>query len=244
MTNACHFENILVEFLQLYDILYIFGSLNMVVKQLAIMKAIMQDEDLRRIALYYMLHGSFMDNIGLFRGKMGLVLFYFLYSRYTSNPLYEDFAVELFNEICEDVSYETPIGLRDGLCGIGWGILFLHKEGFIDNSPDELLADIDARIMEYHLLRMKDLSLETGFEGIALYVSERLSTSNISPFDNLFIEEFNRKCLEIGWSKPDCALGLILLWMKQYDCKDDSKEMCSWQDGLLKICDYEKAVHY
>lgn len=202
------------------------------------------DERLLQTARHYMLYGSFMDNIGLFRGKMGLVLFYFLYSRYTSNSLYEDFAVELFNEICEDVSLETPIGLRDGLCGIGWGILFLHKEGFIDNSPDELLADIDARIMEYHLLRMKDLSLETGFGGIALYVSERLSTSTTSPFDDLFIEEFNRKCMEIGWSKPDCALEPILKGMKQYDCKEDSCEMYSWQDGLLRISDYEKVVYY
>ena len=199
---------------------------------------------LKRTAHHYMLHGSFMDNIGLFRGKMGLVLFYFLYSRYTSNPLYEDFAVELFNEICEDVSIDTPIGLRDGLCGIGWGILFLHKEGFIDNSPDELLADIDAQIMEFHLLRIRDLSLETGFQGIALYVSERLSTSTTSPFDDLFIEEFKRKCLEVGWNKLDSVLESILKEMKQYDYKYDSKEMYSWQDGLLKICDYEKAVHY
>lgn len=171
------------------------------------------DKYLSQTARHYMLHGSFMDNIGLFRGKMGLVLFYFLYSRYTSNSLYEDFAVELFDEICEDISFETPIGLRDGLCGIGWGILFLHKEGLIDNSPDELLVDIDARIMEYHLLRMKDLSLETGFEGIALYVSERLSTSTTSPFDNLFIDEFNRKCLEVGWSKPKVLIKEFLSYM-------------------------------
>ena len=47
------------------------------------------DSQLQQIAQYYMLHGRFLPSLGLFDGKMGLVLFFFHYSRYIQNPLYE-----------------------------------------------------------------------------------------------------------------------------------------------------------
>lgn len=57
------------------------------------------DSQLQQIAQYYMLHGRFLPSLGLFDGKMGLVLFFFHYSRYIQNPLYEEFAGELLDEV-------------------------------------------------------------------------------------------------------------------------------------------------
>ena len=114
----------------------------------------MADDDalLEKIANHYLFYGSFHSDLGLYNGKMGMVIFFFHYARYTGNSLYEDFAEEFLNEILEKLHTETPISFKRGLAGIGWGMLYLIKQGF----------------MEYNLLYMKDRSLETGAKGIGL----------------------------------------------------------------------------
>ena len=56
----------------------------------------MADDDvlLEKIANHYLFYGSFHSDLGLYNGKMGMVIFFFHYARYTGNSLYEDFAEE------------------------------------------------------------------------------------------------------------------------------------------------------
>ena len=192
---------------------------------------------LELVARNCMLHGSFHPDIGLFNGRMGMVLFYFHYARHTGNSLYEDFAMELLEDIYEDISHDTPIGLARGLCGIGWGILHLHKHHFMEGCIDETLVDVDRKISEYHLLRMNDLSLESGFEGIALYLSDRLTDSG--NFDETFKEEFKRKCIEAGWKRPASSLKIVLEKINEYIPEET---VDSWQKGLIYLCKHEKTV--
>lgn len=49
---------------------------------------------LQRIVNHLIINNSFSDNLGLFQGKMGIVIFFY-YSRYANNLLYEEFAGEL-----------------------------------------------------------------------------------------------------------------------------------------------------
>jgi len=53
---------------------------------------------LRRIADVLLLNGSFTDNPGLLRGKMGIAIFMYNYARQTGNKTYEDYAGELIDE--------------------------------------------------------------------------------------------------------------------------------------------------
>ena len=96
------------------------------------------------------------------------VIFFFHYARYTGNSLYEDFAEEFLNEILENLHTETPISFKRGLAGIGWGMLYLIKQGFMETDIQETFKDMDEKVMEYNLLYMKDRSLETGAKGIGL----------------------------------------------------------------------------
>ena len=81
----------------------------------------MTDNDMmKQTARHFLFFGSYLGNIGLFNGKTGLMLYLFYYARHSGNSLYEDFAMELFDEICRDISPDTPVGLGNGLCGIGW----------------------------------------------------------------------------------------------------------------------------
>lgn len=132
---------------------------------------------LNRIANHCLFYGSFNSDLGLYNGKMGMVIFFFHYARYTGNTLYENFAEEFLNEILDSLHNGTLISFKRGLSGIGWGILYLIKQGFMETDIQETFKDIDDKIMEYNLLNMKDQSLETGAKGVATYAHNRLSVS-------------------------------------------------------------------
>lgn len=134
------------------------------------------DETLQRIVPHILLNSSFVPDLGLFHGKMGIVLFFAHYARYTGNPIYDDFAGKLLDEIYEDITMDLPINLEYGLCGIGWGIEYLVQNGFMEGDTNDILADIDCRIMEIDPRRIKDISLQRGLGGIAFYVNIRINS--------------------------------------------------------------------
>jgi len=122
------------------------------------------DTLLERIARHLMMHASFLPNIGLYHGKMGIVLFFAHYARYTGNPLYEEYAGELMNEVYEGYHPNLPANFEYGLCGIGWGIEYLLQNGFMEGDADEILAEIDAHVMERDLRRITDLDDKAVFD--------------------------------------------------------------------------------
>jgi hypothetical protein len=117
---------------------------------------------LKRIADHQMLHGSFRRDLGVLNGKMGIVLFFFHYARYTGRVLYEDFAGEMLEEVIQELHSDLPIRFSDGLCGIGWGVEYLIQNAFIAGDSDEILEDLDQKIMEWDPRRATDLSFESG----------------------------------------------------------------------------------
>ena len=146
---------------------------------------------LERISRHMIMHASFLPNIGLYHGKMGIVLFFAHYARYTGNTLYEDFAGEILEEVYEGIHRNLPANFEYGLCGIGWGIEYLLQNGFMEGDADEMLAEIDAYVMERDLRRITDHSIRTGLEGILYYINKRINspsrkTENL-PFDDIYI---------------------------------------------------------
>jgi hypothetical protein len=106
---------------------------------------------LQRIANVLLLNASFIDNPGLLNGKMGIAIFFYHYSRYTNNKIYEDYAGELIDEIYEQINTSTPVNFENGLTGIGWGIEYLVKNKFVQADTDEALADIDNTVYKHRL---------------------------------------------------------------------------------------------
>ena len=171
-------------------------------------------DDLLENAFFYLtLNASFISDLGLFHGKMGCVLFFAEYTRYTHDEHYEEFANELLDEICEDITKDIPIGLENGLCGIGWGIEYLVQNGFLEGDTDEILEDFDNRIMEYDVLRMSDLSFRQGLAGIAFYVIARLSAlrdGKIKSFDSDYLFNLKEALLRAQFSEEDECPSLLL----------------------------------
>lgn len=169
---------------------------------------------LRRIANHLILHSIDMEDIGLFHGKMGGVLFFAHYARYTDQAIYDDFAGELLEEICENIPETLPINLETGLCGIGWGIEYLIQNGFMDGNSNEILAVIDQKVMERDLRRIKDLSLETGLMGISCYISLRLSSLSgkaiEESFDTSYLSEWRKVTNRLKiWDKQETLNYLL-----------------------------------
>lgn len=149
------------------------------------------DDLLHRIANYLVINASFTCSLGLFHGKMGIVIFFYYYARYSQNPVFEEFADELLDEVYEEVHMDMPVGLENGLCGIAWGIQYLNQHGFIEGDMGEVLSDIDERIMERDPIRMSDLSFRYGLAGIAFYVACHVGThkENNTAFDAGYLSD-------------------------------------------------------
>lgn len=152
-----------------------------------------KDKDivLQQIANHLIINSSFLTDLGLFHGKMGIVLFFYNYSRYTDNSVYEEFAGELLDETLDEIHDYIGVDLENGLSGIGWGILYLLQNHFIAGNPDDILEDIDRKIMEVNLLKVRDGSLERGLAGLSAYFSYRFSIQEkVSSFDKAFVSDW------------------------------------------------------
>lgn len=195
---------------------------------------------LKQIADHHLFRGLFCKEIGLWEGKAGMSLFFFLLSRHTGNRWYEEFAGELLDDVCSNLSQHCPATFADGLCGIGWAVEFLKKEGFIEGDTDEILEEVDRQVMERDVRRITDASLETGLAGIVAYVRSRLKsqrTEEHSVFDNKYLEELNLSCERLNIDKCTSYYDLDVIWEKILSVYLDASETeeNSWKKGVVML---------
>jgi len=134
----------------------------------------MVEDRLRRIVNVLLLNASFTDNLGLLNGKMGIAIFFYQYARYTGNKVYENYAGELIDEIYGEINNSTPVGFANGLMGIGWGIEYLVRNGYVDADTDEALSEIDNAVYRSSLHRPFLLDNRDDIFGYGLYYVTRL----------------------------------------------------------------------
>lgn len=128
---------------------------------------------LRRIANVLLLNASFTDNLGLLNGKMGIAIFFYQYSKYSGNKIYSDYAGELIDEIYEEINTNTLVDFANGLTGIGWGIEYLVKNGYVEANTDEALAEIDKIIFQSSIDKPFLLNNSKDMFGYGLYFISR-----------------------------------------------------------------------
>lgn len=122
-----------------------------------------------------LLNASFIDNLGLMHGKMGISICFFHLARQTGNQIYEDYAGELIEEIYEEITINTPVDFENGLAGIGWGIEYLVQNGFIEADTDEVLEEFDKKIFKELIYNTpRDIGLLYGLVGIGAYFLKRI----------------------------------------------------------------------
>lgn len=148
------------------------------------------NEDLRKIVDYQLLYSPYMRDIGLFHGKMGVVIALYMYSTKYHDELISEYAWDLFQQIYDGIYSNMSIGLEDGLAGIGYGTTILYKRGLVDCDLNSILVDVDSKIMEHDPRRMKDQSIRSGVRGLIQYINLRKSTGeSLDTFDAQFLSE-------------------------------------------------------
>lgn len=137
-----------------------------------------------------------MQNLGLFHGKMGIVVALYVYANKYDDKLLEEYAWDLFQQVYEGVHSNMPMGLEYGLTGIAYGTTLMCEQGWVECDLNDILADIDAKIMEYDPRRITDFSVRTGAGGLCLYLALRQRVSGLlSTFDKQFLSELQSTML-------------------------------------------------
>lgn len=113
------------------------------------------------------------DGDGLFDGRMGIILFLYPYSRYSGDLFYERVAEDMLDIIWDHLPFIDSIGYGNGLAGIGYGIEYLIRNGFVGEGSDDILSELDDYLAD-HYMDCKDLSLEYGLEGLIRYFQLRM----------------------------------------------------------------------
>lgn len=135
------------------------------------------------------LESSFLADLGLLHGKMGIAIFFYEYAKRTGHPLFSECADDLLDDLWNEINTYTPVDFANGLVGIGWGLEYLIQQGFVEASED-IFEEIDRRIMETDIRRITNFSLETGLTGLLHYIMARIQGAiqrKISiPFDSRY----------------------------------------------------------
>ena len=105
-----------------------------------------QNKVLQSIANALSMYVYHIDSNGLVNGKMGIMLYLYRYYRHVQEAYYEVFAGELLDGMLK-VSRSLPAGFEDGIAGVGWGVDWLMKHGYVEGDPNRVLKPIDDRLL-------------------------------------------------------------------------------------------------
>ena len=147
--------------------------------------------------LYHLiLHSCDVQDCGLLHGKMGIVLALATFAKQYKQKAIEDYASYLLKRTLHYVHKNMPWSFGKGLCGIVWGIEYLAQNGYVDIDTAEVCEELDRRIMQVSPLRIDDLSLETGLEGLLMYVNTHIANNrNKNVFSTSFLSELQTVAL-------------------------------------------------
>lgn len=86
--------------------------------------------------------------IGLLDGKMGYCIYFYILGKYDRENIYNSLAENLMEDIYSNILNTSDIEVGTGLAGIGLGIDYLIKEGYVSGDVNVILEDIDDSIFK------------------------------------------------------------------------------------------------
>lgn len=110
---------------------------------------------LEKMLRYATLRSEVLESHGL-NGKIGMAILFYEYSRLYNDKLFQLYAEELLDSVLDSLNSES-LTIQDGLSGIAWGIVYLHKKGFIEGNLREILSEVDEHLEANILEAGKDI---------------------------------------------------------------------------------------
>lgn len=74
---------------------------------------------------------------------MSQVIYCYIFAQYANDCRYEEKAGSLLDLVLDGVSWDLPVCLKEGLLGVGCGLIYLLRNNFVTGDEDEVLFDID-----------------------------------------------------------------------------------------------------
>ncbi|MDR3141453.1 MAG: hypothetical protein LBU37_06985 [Tannerellaceae bacterium] len=160
------------------------------------------EQSLSQIVDMLLLNGTLTTCPGLVHGKMGIAVFFFHYARYSDNMLFTDYALDLIEEIQEQLHANSLADYEKGIAGIGVGIDYLILNEFLD-TEDDIFEDFDQRMVRAVMYdSWPDFSQYDGLVGYGRYWITRLrhQASSLQARECLFriIERIEEKLPDIS----------------------------------------------
>lgn len=134
------------------------------------------DNYLKQIVKILQINSSFIDNLGLLNGKMGVAIFLYHYANYSQQNTFLKFAEESLYEVIDDIDENTTLDFASGLTGIGWGIEYLSQNRILEINTDEALEELDHTIHKGKLKSQSILEIDSLF-GYGHYYLARIKNS-------------------------------------------------------------------
>ena len=132
-----------------------------------------------KLTHYYLINAALMPNMGILNGRMRAIIHFLEISKSQNNTIYEDFAIELLDEIVDEINDDFPICFEYGLCGIGWGIEYIVKKRLLAVDED-VCAPFDKYINKFILHEdYEGIGLKKGLIGVLLYLLSRLENQDL-----------------------------------------------------------------
>ena len=131
-----------------------------------------------------------MSDIGLFDGKMGIIISLITYSRRNKLKCIESMVDFLMAQLLDSMTDISPFSFSNGLTGIGWGIEYLIQKGYMPGCGADICSEIDKKLMSCDIRRVDDLSLEHGIYGWLHYIVAHIQGANRcgkQVFDRMYI---------------------------------------------------------
>lgn len=204
-----------------------------------------------RVVHTLMLKSFFESNIGLFDGQMGVALAISKLYEHTKNEILLDSVYDLLELILSKINKGLSFSFSNGLSGIGWGIEYLIQHKLVEGESVEICEEIDKKIMETDPRRIVDYSLETGFEGLLLYIVYHLQGAiqqgTKLPFDNTYLSDIYFVCKNINGKKVNKSLNTLseayISFAKNKMIPDYELPLIGFATNVPKI-DFDKLTTY
>ena len=118
-------------------------------------------EKLRRITNVILSNLDTVHHNGLFHGKMGLVIYFFYLGKALGIKSFENTADKMLDSIMSNMEDSLSFDFGSGICGLGWTINQLIKDGFIRQADENVLDDIDQIVIQYFSKNRNNLIFTT-----------------------------------------------------------------------------------
>lgn len=180
-------------------------------------------KNIYKLNSYLLLNSYSLKSIGLYNGKAGLSLCLFEMAKYLQDESIEEHAFELLQESLVLGEKKNDITFEGGLSGIGFVLLYLIQNGFIDADFEELFG-------EYVEIILSNIEKETH------HLNKMLSYIRfLAPLYQLNKSERIEKCiLEIKNAKEE-ELGRQLSEFSSIECNINKLQFQNEFINYLKI---------